>query len=129
MKQAEDAALDQLVGAELLYQAGSKLEIKDLDKQISDKVAQGKARFKTPEEYETALKTNNLTEKELLEIIRKDTVINNLLEDGKITAEEATRAKSTPLRLRIEPDTSPAPYFVEELRRYLEKTYGTSAEC
>jgi len=43
---------------------------------------------------------------------RRNLVINNLLEDCKITAEEAARAKSTPLRLHIEPDTSPAPYFV-----------------
>lgn len=79
-KQAEDAALEQLIGAELLYQAGAKLEIKDLDKQIEDKVSQGKARFATPDQYEAALKTNNLTEKELLVIIRKDIVINNLFE-------------------------------------------------
>ncbi|MGC2697669.1 MAG: PBP1A family penicillin-binding protein [Candidatus Angelobacter sp.] len=55
---------------------------------------------------------------------RRNLVINNLLEDGKITAEEAGRAKTTPLRLNIQPDTSPAPYFVEEVRRYLEKKYG-----
>ncbi len=47
-----------------------------------------------------------------------------MLEDGKITAEEAGRAKTTPLRLNIQPDRSPAPYFVEEVRRYLEKKYG-----
>jgi len=56
---------------------------------------------------------------------RRNLVINNLLEDGKITAEEAARAKSTPLRLHIEPDTSPAPYFVEEVRRHLEKKFGS----
>jgi len=92
MKQAEDAALDQLISAELLYQAGSKQENKDLDKQVADKLAQGKARFATPAEYEAALKANNLTEKELLEIVRKDTVINNLLEKeviSKITIPEA----------------------------------------
>jgi penicillin-binding protein 1A len=55
---------------------------------------------------------------------RRNLVINNMLEDGKITAEEAGRAKSTPLRLNIQPDRSPAPYFVEEVRRYLEKKYG-----
>src|SRR6201996_1544513 len=48
---------------------------------------------------------------------RRNLVINNLLEDGKITAEEAGKAKTTPLRLRIEPDTSPAPYFGEDVRR------------
>ena len=55
---------------------------------------------------------------------RRNLVINNMLEDGKITAEEAGRAKTQPLRLNIQPDSSPAPYFVEEVRRYLEKKYG-----
>src|SRR5579864_1370919 len=56
---------------------------------------------------------------------RRNLVINNLLEDGKITAEEAGRAKTSAMRLNIQPDLSPAPYFVEEVRRYLEKKYGT----
>jgi penicillin-binding protein 1A len=56
---------------------------------------------------------------------RRNLVINNLLEDGKITAEEAGHAKATPLRLNIQQEHSPAPYFVEEVRRYLEKKYGT----
>jgi len=55
---------------------------------------------------------------------RRNLVINNMLEDGKITAEEAGRAKTAPLRLNIQPETTPAPYFVEEVRRYLEKKYG-----
>ena len=57
---------------------------------------------------------------------RRNIVINNMLEDGKITAEEAMRAKNTPLRLRIQSDpNSLAPYFVEEVRRYLERKYGS----
>ena len=56
---------------------------------------------------------------------RRNLVINNMLEDGKITAEEAGRAKSAPLRLNLRPDRSPAPYFVEEVRRYLERKYGS----
>ncbi len=56
---------------------------------------------------------------------RRNLVINNMLEDGRITAEEAGRAKATPLRLAIQPDTSPAPYFVEEVRRWLERRFGT----
>ena len=58
-------------------------------------------------------------------IRRRNTVLNALLEDGKITAEEATRAKNSPLRLEIQnPSNSIAPYFAEEVRRYLEKKYG-----
>lgn len=57
---------------------------------------------------------------------RRNLVLNNMLEDGKITASEAQRAKSAPLRLnvQIEPNDI-APYFVEEIRQYLEKKYGT----
>ena len=56
---------------------------------------------------------------------RRNLVINNMLEDGKITREEANRAKAMPLRLNLERDTSPAPYFVEEVRRQLERKFGT----
>jgi penicillin-binding protein 1A len=57
---------------------------------------------------------------------RRNLVINNMLEDGKITAGEAETARSAPLGLNIAPDpNSLAPYFVEELRRYLENKYGT----
>jgi penicillin-binding protein 1A len=56
---------------------------------------------------------------------RRNLVINNMLEDGKITAEEAGRAKTMPLHLNLAPETSPAPYFVEEVRRYLEKRFGS----
>jgi len=58
---------------------------------------------------------------------RRNLVINNLLEDGKITAEEANRAKSAPLGLNIQPlENSVAPWFVEEVRRYLERKYGAN---
>src|SRR5215467_5909311 len=57
---------------------------------------------------------------------RRNLVINNLLEDGKITAKDAAEARNGPLGLNIAPDlNSLAPYFVEEVRRYLENKYGT----
>ena len=57
---------------------------------------------------------------------RRNLVINNMMEDGKITAQQAAIAKATPVRLHIQPDpNSVAPYFVEEVRRYLEKKYGS----
>jgi peptidyl-prolyl cis-trans isomerase C len=78
-KSAEDTVLEQLISAELLFQAGTKLGVKDLDKQVADKVAQGKAKFKTDAEYENALKSAGLTPKALEELLRKDIVINNLV--------------------------------------------------
>src|SRR5579864_5284873 len=56
---------------------------------------------------------------------RRNLVINNMLEDGKITAAEAQRAKSSPLVLKLQAEPNDiAPYFVEEIRQYLEKKYG-----
>jgi penicillin-binding protein 1A len=57
---------------------------------------------------------------------RRNFVINNMLEDGKITTHEADAARNSSLGLKIAPDpNSLAPYFVEEVRRYLEAKYGT----
>lgn len=57
---------------------------------------------------------------------RRNMVINAMLEDGKITAEAAATAKAAPVRLHVQPSpNSVAPYFVEEVRRYLEAKYGT----
>ncbi len=59
-------------------------------------------------------------------IRRRNLVINNMLEDGKITAAEADRAKSAPLVLKLQAEPNDiAPYFVEEIRQDLEKKYGT----
>ena len=53
---------------------------------------------------------------------RRNLVINAMLEDGKITAAQAADARSAPLVLRLAHDpNSLAPYFVEEIRRYLEE--------
>lgn len=79
-KQMDDFALNQLISAELLYQAGSKLDLKDLNKQVEEKIAQGKARFPDNAAYENALKSAGLTPKDLEVLVRKDIVINNLVE-------------------------------------------------
>jgi penicillin-binding protein 1A len=57
---------------------------------------------------------------------RRNLVINSMLEDGNITAQQAAEARDQPIRLEVahDPD-SLAPYFVEEIRRYLEGKYGS----
>jgi penicillin-binding protein 1A len=53
-------------------------------------------------------------------------VLNAMLEDGKITAAQAAEAKSKPIVLELQKDpNSLAPYYVEEIRRYLEAKYGS----
>jgi penicillin-binding protein 1A len=57
---------------------------------------------------------------------RRNLVINAMLEDGKITLEQANAEKAQAIRLNVQnTNTSIAPYFVEEIRQYLEKKYGT----
>lgn len=56
---------------------------------------------------------------------RRNLVIDAMLEDGKITSVQAEEARSSPLILHLAHDpNSLAPYFVEEIRRYLENKYG-----
>ncbi len=57
---------------------------------------------------------------------RRNTVLNSMLEDGVITAGEANEAKAAPLGLHLAPPpNSVAPWFVEEVRRELERQFGT----
>ena len=57
---------------------------------------------------------------------RRNAVINAMLEDGAITAAQAEAARTTPLGLHIEaPPNSVAPWFVEEVRRELERRFGS----
>jgi penicillin-binding protein 1A len=57
---------------------------------------------------------------------RRNLVINNMMEDGRITAQQAQEAKNRPLNLHLQSDQNNlAPYFIEETRRYLEKKFGT----
>ena len=57
---------------------------------------------------------------------RRNLVIDNMVEDGRITKDEGERAKRVPLKLNVQSGAnSLAPYFVEEIRRYLERKYGS----
>jgi penicillin-binding protein 1A len=59
-------------------------------------------------------------------IRRRNLVINGMLEDGKITARQAVEARNRSIDLKVQHDpNSLAPYFVEEIRRYLENKYGS----
>ncbi|HSS98799.1 MAG TPA: transglycosylase domain-containing protein, partial [Terriglobales bacterium] len=59
---------------------------------------------------------------------RRNLVLHRMQEEGKISPADETAARKTPLGLHIQyPRNDLAPYFFEEIRKYLESTYGTEA--
>jgi len=57
---------------------------------------------------------------------RRNQVLAAMRENGKISEEESRQARATPLNLNIQRWTNNiAPYFVEDVRLFLEKKYGT----
>jgi peptidyl-prolyl cis-trans isomerase C len=73
-------AVEQLISAELLYQAGVKLEFKNMDKEIDVKLAQGKARFKDEQDFKKAMKDLEMDETALREYTRRDLLISHFIE-------------------------------------------------
>jgi penicillin-binding protein 1A len=72
-------------------------------------------------------KFSPLTNPELA-LNRRNLVIHRMEEEGKITPAEETSTRKTPLGLHVQyPRNDLAPYFFEEIRKYLESTYGTEA--
>jgi len=61
-------------------------------------------------------------------LMRRNYAIDRMVAENKITVAQGEEAKSHPIKLaeKKRPDEL-APYFVEDLRRYLEKKYGTFA--
>src|SRR5271156_4123426 len=61
-------------------------------------------------------------------LARRNLVLSLMAHDRKITQAQATAAEKEPLGLHVSSTRNNfAPYFVEEIRQYLEHTYGTAA--
>jgi penicillin-binding protein 1A len=60
---------------------------------------------------------------------RRNYALDRMATEHFITDAEATEAKARPIAVAGEPtaDGSPAPYFLEEVRKYLEAKYGAKA--
>lgn len=116
-KEFEKQALTQLVSAELLYQAGQKLEIKDLEKQVDDKLAQGKARFANPQDFTKAMKDMDMEEKDLRDYTRRDLIISNFIEKTivptvKVSEEDARKFYDQNLDKFTKPETVKASHIL-----------------
>jgi peptidyl-prolyl cis-trans isomerase C len=80
VEQIRDNAIEQLINAELLYQAGLKLDIPDLDKKLEEEFATETKRFQSKDAMDQALKSANMDEAGLRLLLKKRYVVNNLLE-------------------------------------------------
>src|SRR6202165_3693459 len=59
-------------------------------------------------------------------LARRNVVLDRMARAGKITDAQAREGIAQPIALHVEaPRNTLAPYFVEEIRKYLESTYGT----
>lgn len=59
---------------------------------------------------------------------RRNLVLDLMQRDDKITTQQEREARLQPINLNVQsPRNELAPYFVEEIRKYLESTYGTEA--
>lgn len=91
-KELQQFLLNQMLGGELMYQVAQKTPVKDLDKKVTDAVAKLKARFKTEEEYKKGLQEQGMTEKNLRELVRRNVVIENYIEQVILPKQQVTDA-------------------------------------
>jgi len=75
--------LDQLIDYELLYQQAQKEKIKISNDDINLEIDKTKDNFPSPEEFDEALKANNITLVQLKEDIKRQLMINSILEETK----------------------------------------------
>lgn len=60
--------------------------------------------------------------------IRRNYVLDRMVKKGNISPSQAAAAKAAPLELRVSTRQNElAPYFAEEVRKYLEQKYGSAA--
>ena len=95
-KEFDLQALNQIISAELLYQAGQKLETKDLDKQVAAKISQSKSRFPSEQEFDKTLQSMDMTTADLNDYTRRDIIIANFIQQtiaSKVTVSDEESKK------------------------------------
>ncbi len=79
-KEVQQFLLNQMIGAELMYQVAKATPVTDQDKKVADAIAALKARFPNEEEFSKGLQAQGLTEAGLKELISRNVVIENHIE-------------------------------------------------
>jgi penicillin-binding protein 1A len=101
-------------------EAASRLYFQKSNKQLSlEEAALIAGIFQTPERQSPFVDMKRATS-------RRNVVLQRMADERYITQTEADAAKQKPIVTRGQPNQPPgiAPYFVEEVRKHLEKQYG-----
>ncbi|NTV47954.1 MAG: peptidylprolyl isomerase, partial [Chlorobiales bacterium] len=91
-KEFEKQALNQLISSELLFQAGQKLDVKDLDKQATERLEKIKGGFADANVYAKELQNIGMDEKMLRDYTRRDLVIAHFVNNqiaSKVTVSDS----------------------------------------
>jgi len=75
--------LDQLINYELFYQQAQKEKVKISNDEINLEIDKIKDNFSSPEEFDEVLKANNITLVRLKEDIKRQLMINSILEETR----------------------------------------------
>jgi len=101
-------------------EAASKLYFNKTNKQLTlEEAALIAGIFQTPERQSPFVDMKRATN-------RRNIVLQRMADERYITQQQADEAKAKPIVTRGQPNQPPgiAPYFVEEVRKHLEKQYG-----
>lgn len=101
-------------------EAASRLYFNKPNKQLKlDEAALIAGIFQTPERQSPFVDIRRATS-------RRNLVLQRMADEGYITQEQADAAKAKPVVTRGQPTQAPgiAPFFVEEVRKHLERRYG-----
>lgn len=91
-KEVQQFLLNQMLGGELMYQVARNTPVKELDKKIADAVAKLKTRFKTEDDFKKGLQEQGMAEKDLQELIRRNVIIENYIEQVIVPKQQVTDA-------------------------------------
>lgn len=92
-KAVEQYLLNQLIGGELMFQIAQKTPVKDLDKQLDEAITKLKARFPSQDAYLKGLQEQGLTEKDIRDLISRNIVIENHIEQVVVPKQQVTDAE------------------------------------
>ncbi|ROR01634.1 peptidylprolyl isomerase [Desulfosoma caldarium] len=96
LRDIKTRVLESLIDRELLYQESQKRGIKGDAKAVDSQLAQFKQRFESPQAYEQALKSMNLTENTIRQELLKNSAIDQLVQyritKGITVSDEETKA-------------------------------------